>query len=124
VKTKTAAILGAVILLSTPFAMGAAKSGRPANLLSGRLYCLSSAAVQDYIRAQKDPDDDRSRDRLYNILWVRKVCDFTQAPVSVEVIQEGAVSARVMVLTIDRSWRRKSKVPWNGGTLYVKSGDV
>lgn len=116
-------LLAVLLILAAPLAVEA-KGGSTATLASGRLYCLSGSAVQDYIRAQKDPDDDRSRDRLYNILWVRKVCDFTQAPVSVEVIQEGSSSSRVKVLTGDQSWRKKSKVPWKGAPIYVMPGDV
>jgi hypothetical protein len=110
-----------LLLLAMPLAANA-RGGRTATLLAGRLYCLSGSAVQDYIRAQNDPDNDRSRDALYQILWVRKVCDFTQAPIPVEIVQEGLAYSQVKVLTADLAWRNKSKVPWKGSVLYVKPG--
>jgi hypothetical protein len=108
-----------LLLLAMPLAANA-RGGGTVTLLAGRLYCLSGSAVQDYIRAQNDPDNDRSRDALYQILWVRKVCDFTQAPIPVEVVQESLAYSRVKVLTADLAWRNKSKVPWKGSILYVK----
>jgi hypothetical protein len=101
-----------------------AGAGRMATILTGRLYCLSGSAVEDYIRAQDDPDNESSRAGLYDVLWVRKVCDFTQAPIQVEVIAAGLSYAQVRVLSGDSDWRHGSKVPWGGSQLFVKTKDV
>jgi hypothetical protein len=89
-------------------------------LKTGALYCVSLSALKDYIKAQNDPDDDRSRDGLYKILWVRKACDFAQGPVKVEIMGRVPPGRKVKVVDTSSAWKRKSKVQLQGPYLYVR----
>lgn len=51
-------------------------------------------------------------DRVYDILWKRRLCDYTQAAISVRVLEDlpSARWLKVKFPTADGPWRKGSKI--------------
>ena len=74
----------------------------------GGVYCVSQAAIEEHLKATAEADTDRVRD----ILSVRKVCDYAQAPVQVSVLPSPAATkwAKVKLSSSEGAWRKGSKL--------------
>jgi len=72
------------------------------------VYCVSQTAIEEHLKATADADTNRVRD----ILSVRKICDYAQAPVSVTLLPSppAAKWSKVRLPNSDGPWRKGSKV--------------
>jgi hypothetical protein len=93
-------------LLATPTTNPTAQT--QSTMKVGGVYCVSQAAMEEHLKATADADVDRVRD----ILSVRKICDYAQAPVLVSVLQSPATVkwAKVKLSSSDGASRKGSKV--------------
>jgi hypothetical protein len=73
----------------------------------GGVYCVSQSAIEEHLKATSDADVDKVRD----ILQVRRICDYAQAPVRVSVLESPSRTwAKVRLSTSDGPWRKGSKM--------------
>src|SRR5437764_14013857 len=105
-------LLSTCLLLAVASLSINAAEARTMTLRVGGLYCVSEAAIKEYFRTQNDEDWSKSRDGLYDILWVRKLCDYSATPIVVLVVGDKprSPSVKVQVPGSDQSWRKGSKI--------------
>jgi hypothetical protein len=91
-------------------------------LKTSGVYCISREAIE-HMQATAEADSDR----VYDILWKRKICDYTQAAVDVRVVEDrqGVKWLKVKLSTTDGPWRRGSKVAVpKDSMVYVRRSEV
>ena len=116
----TTAIIGTLILMS--FSTSFQRSETP-SLKPGAVYCISKEAIAEHMKATADADSDR----VYDILWKQKLCDYTQAAVDVAIVEDRPSEKwlKVKVSATDGVWRKGSKIPLPKDSLvYVRRSEV
>jgi hypothetical protein len=85
-----------------------ANSGEATSLKPGAVYCISRLALVEQMMATAEADSDR----LYDVLWRRKLCDYAQARVPIRILEElpSDKALKVKLSSGSGPWRKGSKI--------------
>jgi hypothetical protein len=112
-----------VTALTAMLGVALASQSEAASLKSGAVYCISKAAIEEHMEATAAADSDR----VYGILWKRKLCDYTQAVTAVTVLEDRSVVkwVKVKLSAADGPWRKGSKIQLPKDLIvYVRRNSV